>query len=259
MPSQTKAVVQSSVERPPSWTAARTRRRSRSGDGWRRDAAAPHPFSAPPSPERQPGKSGRRRPDAAAFRTALSFMPSAAWRAQALRRGNANERRPGMRSRPHCRAPALAAMSGRMNGSGRRSSTSRWSAAAPPASPPRWPPRSAGFRTVLFAPPASFPAGRTALLLQGSIDLLSELDVWPALAPACRAAPGDPHRRRDAAADPRAGDDLPCLGDRPRRPSASTSRTASWSTRCAATPRRPKGLTIVADAVDTVDARRRPA
>jgi 2-octaprenyl-6-methoxyphenol hydroxylase len=39
----------------------------------------------------------------------------------------------------------------------------------------------AGFRTVLFAPPASFPPGRTAALLQGSVDLLSELDVWPAL------------------------------------------------------------------------------
>lgn len=38
-----------------------------------------------------------------------------------------------------------------------------------------------GFRTVLFAPPASFPPGRTAALLQGSIDILSELDVWSAL------------------------------------------------------------------------------
>jgi 2-octaprenyl-6-methoxyphenol hydroxylase len=39
----------------------------------------------------------------------------------------------------------------------------------------------AGFRTVVFAPPAGFPPGRTAALLQGSVDLLSELDVWPAL------------------------------------------------------------------------------
>src|SRR3954469_16474392 len=39
----------------------------------------------------------------------------------------------------------------------------------------------AGFRSVLFAPPATFPLGRTAALLQGSIDLLSELDIWPAL------------------------------------------------------------------------------
>src|SRR5262245_42130216 len=38
-----------------------------------------------------------------------------------------------------------------------------------------------GFRTVLFAPPAHFPPGRTAALLQGSIATLSELDVWPAL------------------------------------------------------------------------------
>jgi 2-octaprenyl-6-methoxyphenol hydroxylase len=38
-----------------------------------------------------------------------------------------------------------------------------------------------GHRTVLFAPPAYFPPGRTAALLQGSIDLLSDLDVWPAL------------------------------------------------------------------------------
>jgi 2-octaprenyl-6-methoxyphenol hydroxylase len=45
----------------------------------------------------------------------------------------------------------------------------------------------AGFQTVLFAPPAHFPPGRTAALLQGSIDLLSLLDVWPALA--ARAAP----------------------------------------------------------------------
>lgn len=39
----------------------------------------------------------------------------------------------------------------------------------------------AGFRTVLFAPPATFPPGRTAALLQGSIDILSDIDVWPAL------------------------------------------------------------------------------
>lgn len=39
-----------------------------------------------------------------------------------------------------------------------------------------------GFRTVIFAPPAYFPQGRTAALLQGSIDVLAELDVWPAVA-----------------------------------------------------------------------------
>jgi 2-octaprenyl-6-methoxyphenol hydroxylase len=39
-----------------------------------------------------------------------------------------------------------------------------------------------GFRTILFAPSADFPAGRTAALMQGSIDLLSELDAWPTLA-----------------------------------------------------------------------------
>jgi 2-octaprenyl-6-methoxyphenol hydroxylase len=39
----------------------------------------------------------------------------------------------------------------------------------------------AGRRTVLFAPRAQFPPGRTAALLQGSIDLLSDIDVWPAL------------------------------------------------------------------------------
>ena len=39
----------------------------------------------------------------------------------------------------------------------------------------------AGRSTVLFAPPASFPPGRTAALLGASIDLLSDLDVWPAL------------------------------------------------------------------------------
>jgi 2-octaprenyl-6-methoxyphenol hydroxylase len=38
-----------------------------------------------------------------------------------------------------------------------------------------------GFRTIVYAPPVSFPPGRTAALLHGSIDLLSELDVWPAL------------------------------------------------------------------------------
>ena len=40
----------------------------------------------------------------------------------------------------------------------------------------------AGRRTILFAPPASFPPGRTAALLGGSIEFLSDLDVWPALA-----------------------------------------------------------------------------
>lgn len=38
-----------------------------------------------------------------------------------------------------------------------------------------------GLQTVVFAPAASFPAGRTAALLQGSIDVLTELDVWPSL------------------------------------------------------------------------------
>jgi 2-octaprenyl-6-methoxyphenol hydroxylase len=38
-----------------------------------------------------------------------------------------------------------------------------------------------GHRSVLFAPPASPPEGRTAALWTGSIDLLSDLDVWPAL------------------------------------------------------------------------------
>ena len=59
---------------------------------------------------------------------------------------------------------------------------SRWSAAAPPGLPRRWRPRSPASAPILFAPPASFPPGRTAALLQGSIELLSELDVWPALA-----------------------------------------------------------------------------
>jgi 2-octaprenyl-6-methoxyphenol hydroxylase len=39
----------------------------------------------------------------------------------------------------------------------------------------------AGRRTVLFAPPARFPPGRTAALLGASIDLLEALDAWPAL------------------------------------------------------------------------------
>jgi 2-octaprenyl-6-methoxyphenol hydroxylase len=39
----------------------------------------------------------------------------------------------------------------------------------------------AGRSTVLFAPPATFPPGRTAALLGGSIDFLSDLGVWPAL------------------------------------------------------------------------------
>ncbi len=34
---------------------------------------------------------------------------------------------------------------------------------------------------MLFAPPARFPPGRTAALLQGSVALLSDLDVWPGL------------------------------------------------------------------------------
>jgi 2-octaprenyl-6-methoxyphenol hydroxylase len=38
-----------------------------------------------------------------------------------------------------------------------------------------------GWATVIFAPPAVFPPGRTAALLQGSIDVLAGLGVWPAL------------------------------------------------------------------------------
>ena len=41
---------------------------------------------------------------------------------------------------------------------------------------------TAGFRTILFAPPAQVAPGRTAALLAGSIETLLELDVWPALA-----------------------------------------------------------------------------
>jgi 2-octaprenyl-6-methoxyphenol hydroxylase len=44
-----------------------------------------------------------------------------------------------------------------------------------------------GMRTVLFAPPSLFPSGRTAALLQGSVELLEELRVWPDLEP--HAAP----------------------------------------------------------------------
>lgn len=39
-----------------------------------------------------------------------------------------------------------------------------------------------GLRAVLFAPPAGFPPGRTAALFTGSVELLSDLDAWPALA-----------------------------------------------------------------------------
>jgi 2-octaprenyl-6-methoxyphenol hydroxylase len=46
---------------------------------------------------------------------------------------------------------------------------------------------TSGFRTVVFAPPTSYPAGRTAALLQGSLDVLVKLNVWPALLP--HAAP----------------------------------------------------------------------
>ena len=41
--------------------------------------------------------------------------------------------------------------------------------------------------TVLFAPPASFPPGRTALLMQGSLDVLGDLGVSPDASP--EAAP----------------------------------------------------------------------
>ncbi len=41
---------------------------------------------------------------------------------------------------------------------------------------------TAGFRTVLFAPSAAIAPARTAALLVGSIEILSEIDVWPALA-----------------------------------------------------------------------------
>ncbi len=58
--------------------------------------------------------------------------------------------------------------------------------------------RKAGRSTVLFAPPATFPPGRTAALLGGSIDFLTDLGVWPALAE--RAAPIQAIRLVDATA-----------------------------------------------------------
>jgi 2-octaprenyl-6-methoxyphenol hydroxylase len=45
----------------------------------------------------------------------------------------------------------------------------------------------AGRRSVLFAPPAKFPPGRTAALLGGSIDFLSELGIWEAVSPHAEA------------------------------------------------------------------------
>lgn len=39
----------------------------------------------------------------------------------------------------------------------------------------------AGYRVVIFAPPAEIAPSRTAALLAGSIDLLADLDVWPLL------------------------------------------------------------------------------
>ncbi len=53
-----------------------------------------------------------------------------------------------------------------------------------------------GLRTILFAPPASFPPGRTAALLHGSVAFLSDLGVWPALA--AHAAPLNAIRLVDA-------------------------------------------------------------
>jgi 2-octaprenyl-6-methoxyphenol hydroxylase len=53
-----------------------------------------------------------------------------------------------------------------------------------------------GLRTILFAPPAEFPPGRTAALLHGSIELLSRLDVWPELV--SQAAPLKAIRLADA-------------------------------------------------------------
>lgn len=38
-----------------------------------------------------------------------------------------------------------------------------------------------GLRVALFAPAATFPPGRTAALMQGSIDFLSEIDAWSGL------------------------------------------------------------------------------
>ncbi len=40
----------------------------------------------------------------------------------------------------------------------------------------------AGFETLLFAPPARFPPGRTAALFHGSIAILERFGVWPDLA-----------------------------------------------------------------------------
>ena len=105
-----------------------------------------------------------------------------------------------------------------------------------------------GFRTVLFAPPASFPAGPDRRAPAG-------LDRPPVRArrlagarPACRAAAGDPPRRRDAAADPRAGGDIPCLRDRPA--GLRLQHPERRAGRCAAPARRERfeDLTLVADA-----------
>lgn len=45
----------------------------------------------------------------------------------------------------------------------------------------------AGLETLLFAPPAREPPGRTAALFEGSIALLDQLQVWPLIEP--KAAP----------------------------------------------------------------------
>ena len=105
----------------------------------------------------------------------------------------------------------------------------------------------------------AFPPGRTAALLQGSIDLLSELDVWPALAQHAAPLTGDPPRRRDAAADPRAGGDLLRLRDRPA--GLRLQHPERRARRCAAagTPRAFEDLTIVAEPVEVDRAQRRRA
>lgn len=144
------------------------RPRSRSGDEWRRDVAAPHSSLDPFSRKRPLG-----RPETPASR--LFSCRSIGVSASPARFPN---RKRHAATLPEPAGNAILLQMARSEqarfdvavvGGGASGLAAALTAAI------------GGFRTILFAPPAHFPRGRTAALLHGSIGVLSELDVWPAL------------------------------------------------------------------------------
>ena len=224
-------------------------RRSRSGDEWRRDVAAPH-SSFQPNSRAGSGKNGARAAAAPehqlpngfhAGRTGVSASPGGRPEIRELRCRHIA----GSVGTGAIFAAMAQAQDTRVRRGGGRRRRRRPAAALVAA--------IGGFRTILFAPPARFPAGRTAALMQGSIDLLSDLDVWPALAH--HAAPLRAIRldRRDAPADPRAGGHVLCLGDRPA--GLRLQHPERRPRRCAAAgmPERSRSLRSLPEPVDAIE------